>query len=207
MEHKNMTIEIHQEEYVESPREEWDHLGKMWFFHRRYNLGDKDNPINTGDFHSWDEIWDYIEEEYNPAVIAPISMLDHSGLYIYKGTGAHWCDPGGWDSGMIGYALITKADARKEYGWKRISKKRVAKLQEHLDAEIEEYKKYLESDVWYYLIKDPYGEVVDSCGWIYGYDEAERIAKEQAELLNEEVQAELDTLADAPIGPYVMAVS
>ena len=40
------TVKVEYDEYAGSPRTEWDNLGKMVCFHRRYNLGDVHNYAN-----------------------------------------------------------------------------------------------------------------------------------------------------------------
>lgn len=68
------TLQIYRDEYAENPRE-WENLGKMVCWHRRYNLGDK---------HDYDSPQDFCEsEEYKSAlVILPVYLYDHSGITI-----------------------------------------------------------------------------------------------------------------------------
>ena len=52
--YRGIDIEIHQEEYPESPRQ-WDNLGVMTCFHKNYELGDSeprfDSPILGNGFY------------------------------------------------------------------------------------------------------------------------------------------------------------
>ena len=49
MEHEGYEIEVTRDEFPESPRQ-WDNLGKMIFFHKRYDLGDKGHGYDSDDY-------------------------------------------------------------------------------------------------------------------------------------------------------------
>jgi hypothetical protein len=82
----------------------------MICFHRGYDLGDKHN-YNADDYNSWGEIEKAIIKEENPAVILPLYMYDHSGISI--STSPFGCR---WDSGQIGFVLVSKKQALEEFG-------------------------------------------------------------------------------------------
>jgi hypothetical protein len=44
-------------------------------------------------------------------VVLPVSATDHSGVAVYLGNGEHPHDPGGWDSGWIGFLFVTRERA------------------------------------------------------------------------------------------------
>ncbi len=73
----NYELEILQDESPESPRE-WENLGTMICFHRRYNLGDKNDIIDFNDYTSWNEQLEWIEKNIKPCVILP--LLSSTGL-------------------------------------------------------------------------------------------------------------------------------
>jgi len=166
------TINIFADENAESPRE-WDNLGTMICFHRRYNLGDS-HSFNHNDYNGWDEMERAIEKEYD-AVVLPMYMYDHSGITI--STSPFSCP---WDSGQIGFIAISKEKARKEYGWKLITKARKEKLTKYLEGEVETYDQYLRGDVYGYEVLDENGEQEDSCWGYYGLDSAIEEAKAMA---------------------------
>lgn len=58
-EKNNQVLSIYYDDYPESPRE-WDNLGTMVCWHRRYNLGDK-TDYKTPD-HLYCELWDYASD-------------------------------------------------------------------------------------------------------------------------------------------------
>lgn len=151
-------IEVIQDEYAQSPRED-DNLGTMVCFHRRYNLGDKH------DFSDGDELNDFIRKNKKKiGVILPLYLYDHSGLTM--NTTGFSCP---WDSSTVGVIYIMKDKIRKEYSWTRISKKRLEKIATYLKGEVETYDQYLTGDVYGYRITDTTNdEEMDSCWGYYG---------------------------------------
>lgn len=175
-----LTIKIQQDEYPENPRTEWDNLGTMVCFHGRYNLGDE-HDYRSNDYSGWEELEKELIEEEDPAAILPLYLYDHSGITM--STGPFSCP---WDSGQVGFIFVSKEKARKEYGWKRFTKKRVEKLEEYLRNEVKVYDQYLTGDVWCFSIEDEDGEVVDSCCGFYGREDCEKQAEEAKEYAERE---------------------
>ena len=130
-----------------------------------------------------DIIWRTIHKHY---IILPLGLFDHSGISMYVGSGAHTFDPGGWDSGQVGWIYVSKQKLRSEGYGKYLTKKVLAKAEEVLRGEVSTYDQYLTGDVWGYVVKDEDGEVVDSCWGFYGVDEAfaegEAAAKHELEV-------------------------
>jgi hypothetical protein len=147
----------------ESPRE-WDNLGTMICFHNRYDLGDNHN-YNSDDYSGWEEMKQAIIKEENPAVILPLYMYDHSGISI--STSPFSCR---WDSGQIGFVLVSKKQALEEFGGVRVSSKKKVKIESIIEAEVETYTKYVEGEVYGFQIVDEDDEVIDSCYGFYGTD-------------------------------------
>jgi hypothetical protein len=165
----------------ENPREN-DNVSVMVCAHRRYSLGDPkasdtileeiresknyrecwENDINTNNFH---HILELAEKAKIVAYSTAFYMYDHSGLTV-KST-PFSCP---WDSGQIGYVIVTKKTAEYEYGFKRISKKSTERLQSIVEGEIEEYDNYLNGEFYGFLIEDSEGEHIDSCGGFLGRD-------------------------------------
>lgn len=158
-EHNGLTIKIYLDASYESPRE-WDNLGTMVCAHRRYSLGDKQlDP---------EEIREIIERA--GVISLPLYLYDHSGLTM--NTTGFSCP---WDSGQVGYIYVTKEKLRKEFGVKRLSRKKIARALELLKGEVETYDMYLRSDIYGYVISQPCEkcgepEELDSCWGYYGFD-------------------------------------
>jgi len=162
IEYRGYTISIMYDDYPENPRD-WSNLGRMVCFHKRYDLGDK-HELDTCMFSGWEDMKQYIMEEYDCAVILPIYMYDHSGILL--STAPFSCP---FDSGQLGFVYATKEGARSEFG-KVLTQKRLSEVNDVLKNEVERYSQYLSGDTYYYIIYDSCGDQVESCGTYYGHD-------------------------------------
>ena len=163
---ENYELEILQDESPESPRE-WDNLGTMICFHRRYNLGDKHNfSVEEGEKMTKEK----------DIISLPLYLYDHSGITM--NTTGFSCR---WDSGCVGFIYVTKEQVRKEYNVKRITKDIVDKVTKVLQGEVKTYDQYLTGDVYGYRISKvevcdkgcEHKEEVDSCWGYYGMESVE----------------------------------
>jgi hypothetical protein len=159
----NKTLEVTQDQYPSSPRED-DNLSKMICFHGRYKLGD-DHNYDHKDYSGWAEMEKAIIKNESPAVILPLFLYDHSGITI--STSPFSCK---WDSGQIGFVFISKDKVKKEYGVKRVTKKEIEKATKVLLAELETYDLYLRGEVYGYTLIDENGCIEDSCFGFIGSD-------------------------------------
>lgn len=165
------TLQVYRDEYAENPRE-WDNLGKMVCWHRRYNLGDKHDYNSPQDF--------YESEEYkNALVIVPVYLYDHSGITV---SNSDFGDR--WDSGQIGYIFVTEEKAQEEYG-SEITESQKELIRERLISETETYDNYLQGDCYGFKIMDASGEEIDSCNGFFG-GELNDVLKEMRENVNED---------------------
>ena len=156
IEYKGYQIHIENDDTNDfNPRTDCDNLGEVVCYHPRYTIGDKHNytkekvinMVNSGKYIS-----------------LPVYLYDHSGLTI--NTTGFSCR---WDSGQVGYILVSKDKVRKEYGWKNITKKREKQIEKYLKGEIETLDMYLTGDIYFCVIKKD-GDDIDSCGGFYGSD-------------------------------------
>lgn len=175
----------------DSPRN-WDNLGTMICFHRRYDLGDK-HSYSSDDYSSWEEMKKAIIKEENPAVILPLYMYDHSGISI--STSPFSCR---WDSGQIGFILVSKKKALEEFGGKIVTAKLKERIEKILEGEVETYTQYVEGDVYGFQIVDEDDDIIDSCYGFYGSDHKESGMLEYIdhELLGLSSEKELEQLID-----------
>jgi hypothetical protein len=199
-EHKGYTVKIETDDSPESPRE-WDNLGTMVCWHNRYNLGDEQPKVSVEDWlydkvtyeMSYNQV-DYLDRQMQSSEQSPIDLLlskfqkdnivlplylyDHSGITM-KTTSFH--DP--WDSGQVGIIYVSKESVKQEYGWKRLTAKRLQKIKDYLEGEVSTYDAYLTGEVYGYTVeKDE--EDIDSCWGFYGLDycieEAKSITEKDA---------------------------
>lgn len=152
----NLKLEVFRDEFAESPRE-WDNLGKMVCWHKRYNLGDKHEYKDPQAFRE--------SEEYkNAFVILPVYLYDHSGITM---SNTDFGDR--WDSVQVGYIFVTKEKAQSEFGGE-LDETLKQHITEMLIAETEIYDNYLTDDCFGFKITDENGEELDSCGGFFGGD-------------------------------------
>jgi len=166
----HLKLNICTDEFSESPRE-WNNLGTMVCWHRRYDLGDEQptmavddwarSLVDADDETDIDEVWDEIRKRY---IILPLYLYDHSGITM--NTTGFSCP---WDSGQVGYIYCEK-------GKEGLSDEKIKEL---LIGEVETYDQYLTGDVYGFVCyrKIKYKECdhveeenVDSCWGFYGSD-------------------------------------
>ena len=164
IENEKYQLEIFEALDPTNPRE-FDNLGTMVCFHRRYKLGD-DSDLDSSDFSSWEELEEYLYKTEKALIVIPVFMYDHSGLTV--NTTGFSCP---WDSGQIGHIYVSKEKIRNEYGCKRISKKLKEHIHEILVSEVSIYNDYLIGNVYEFHITDKEnGKVVSSSCDFYGTD-------------------------------------
>lgn len=155
-------VEIEPSEDYEDPRD-WDNLGTIIYWHRRNILGDVDGG------KKYDQPQEFLDEAIaDKYIMLPIAIIDHSGISMYIGRHAHHCDPGGWDSGQVGWIYVTPEKAMEEYGWKRITEARRDKIKEYLTNEVKTFDDYLTGNVHHYTVTDQDENEVDSCSGYFG---------------------------------------
>lgn len=192
-EYKGYTIEIHADDVQgDSPRD-WDNLGTMVCWHRRYNLGDEHNHESPGDLF-WKLACDVVGYDKVNAwadgdkltiaqidarvkkivdahiIYLPIYAYEHSGITISTGRGYPYNDA--WDSGQLGYIYVTRKDALKNWSRKHMTKKFRTRAEQSLRNEVQTYDDYLTGNVYGFIVKDSTGEQVESCWGMYPDHEA-----------------------------------
>ena len=238
--YKGYTIKIVQDDDPANPIKEFDTLGTMACWHRKYDLGheqitdidefllglarevdpDIDDKIlywedgpgwtrlvnqehiacnhkkdelsaytgasNRCDRVKRDLVWRIIDKNY---IYLSLYLYDHSGITM--STSSFSCP---WDSGQVGYIYISKADARKEFSWKKLTKKRVEEVEKCLKSVVETYDMWLTGDVWGYEIYGPDDDEdfpQDSCWGFYGYDYCLQEAKDYVNYVASEEAADV----------------
>lgn len=210
------SIGIHYDEDASSPRED-DNLGTIVHWHRRYDFGENIREQGPEEFlrglarstvsvnyteSLFEKRWEEILAKH--FTVLPVCLLDHSGLHIWVGNGSHWSDPGGWDSGQVGFIYCSLETARANWlltegghphaSWDfkipdwyddqgnyvdpKILKRKVTlrkATERGLEAEIKEYDQYLRGEVYGYVIKG-HGEEESCWGFIGDIDYVKREA-------------------------------
>jgi hypothetical protein len=77
-------------------------------FHGKYRFPNNVD-FTTEDFENFEEMKSYIEKEYEPVAIIPVSAYIHSGIALSEGT------KNGWDSGQLGFMYISKEQSEYDH--------------------------------------------------------------------------------------------
>lgn len=162
-------VEIYPDGSPESPRE-WDNFGLMVCFHRGYVLGDPVGVLDGYQFNDPQSFTDWLRVNEADYFALPLYLYDHSGLSMSTRMEATWWHKH-WDAGQVGYIIVSREDARTNWGWKRISKKREVQVYKYLRAEVEVYDQWLRGDVYGFMAScEKCGEELDSCWGFFGSD-------------------------------------
>ena len=171
---KDTVIEIHQDQFSESPRD--DSFGKMVCFSKRDELP-HEADYRIEDYNGWEAMEKAIVENEKVTVILPVYMIDHSGL-AFNTTG-FGCP---WDSGQVGFIFVSKKEVEENFGK---GKGNIEKAKKILVDEVETYSKWSKGEVYGYVVKKAcpncghYEEVAgESCWGFYGMDDAIEAGKE-----------------------------
>jgi len=152
-----LTIKLDENNY-NNPRITQNNLGKMYCWHNKYNLGDKNSYKNSNDFFDDKDLHKSI------FVCAKIYYYEHGGIAL--SLTPFNCQ---FDSGTVGLIFATKDSVIDRYGndfLKDKEKQNEIKdvVLKDLKLEIEEYGKYLNTEYYEFLIEDPNGEILERNG-------------------------------------------
>ena len=157
IEYKDYKIQLCYDTFPDNPRN-WDNLGVINCFHKRYNLGEAHN------FNEPQELIEWIEANQDKIYYLPLYMYEHGNITI--SATPFQCR---FDSGQIGFIYITKELAEAEG---------IKKPYDLLAHEIKVYDHYLKGETYGAMILDQSGEVIDSqFGYLGDTDEVINEAK------------------------------
>lgn len=142
-----LTIKVDEDGW--NPREDWN-VSTFICSHNGYLLGDE-HDINSDDYSSWEEFLEKgIKKKYNDIVfIKPLYLYDHSGITISDEPFS--CR---WDSGQVGYVILTKSKIRNNYGVKYVTKKILDKAIKLYKHELKEYDHYLRGECYGFILEE-----------------------------------------------------
>jgi hypothetical protein len=202
----NYTLQVVPDIDPQNPRTEWSDATYMVCWHNNYKLGDAHNALpiavpNPSDHGGWEELEAELRKRFRAqgdpvALILPLYLYDHSGITMR--TTPFSC---GWDSGQVGFVLVTQKQLRENWGVKRPSTKRKEQLYDYMRAEVQTYDDYLTGNVYGYEIRNDEDEVVESCWGFYG----EKYCRQEGEAVLAQiervggVQLELDWESQTPL--------
>ena len=171
-------LEIKQDVIFESPRN-WEKLTNILCFHKRYNLFDK-HYYKSEDYNSWEDFKKVLVKHFDPYLILPLYMYDHSGFCF--DTKPFGCK---FDSGQIGFVIVTKESYRECFDKKRISYKNQDVVLDIIKSEIQEYQYYVNCECYEYVIsKTDTNEIIESVGGYLGYKNCQTEGEKVLEYYN-----------------------
>lgn len=96
-----------------------------------------------------------------------------------------------WDSGRSGWVYCTKEQAIKEWGegGAEMTDKVKEQALSYLEGVVKHYDDFLQGDVYYYLIEDRDGDVIDSLSGMWGREYAEKEMEEAGKRCAKESQS------------------
>lgn len=178
-----LVVNIHPDPEPMNPRDEkeFNGLGTLMIcFHRKYKLGDE-HLFEFSDYNSWEELEEAIIKEYKPVVIKTLYLYDHSGITM--ATKPFGCR---WDSGQVGFILMTPESVRTNMQVKRITKKIIAAVDSWVESDVKHYDNYLTGNYYGYTImrksenEDEDSEEVDACWGFSGIENCKEQATDSA---------------------------
>lgn len=166
----NKTVKIVLSEHNDSPRE-WCNLATMVFAGKHSHLGDKHEVDFSEGFSSRQDFIERGEEMVRKqmkdvAVCLPVHLYDHGNVSISTNSGYPYdCR---WDSGTIGFVVVTKSAIRENFSVKRVTQEKIDRAIQIAEGEVETLSTYIRGDVYGFVIEDENGEHIDSCYGFYG---------------------------------------
>lgn len=115
-------------------------------------------------------------------IVLPVYAYIHSGIAL--NTSGFSCP---WDSGQSGCIFVSKAKVREFFGVKRITTRTLNRVITCLKSEVEEFSKFLNGEVYGYILRDDDGREIDSCYGFIGEDLAKEEAEAALKFLSEKV--------------------
>ena len=192
---KDKLVKIVVDEYPEDVFNDWDSLGHIVGFHRRYNFGKKDDIKR---FKTPEDFEEFRKENKGNITVYNLYMYEHNRISLSVDESRPYPFNCRWDSGQLGYLYVLHNEAREWYGKKRLNKKLWGQIKKHVEQELKDYTNYINGEVYRLEVYD-----ITKCnlecyhlklqenytGSIFGYD-----TKEFASVLNDEFGLSYDSL-------------
>jgi hypothetical protein len=136
-------LKIRHDDDPLNPRKEFDNVGTMACWHGRYILGDVQPKEPPGEWLK--------EHAPEGSVKLPLFLIDHSGISMRTHDFSD-CDPGHWDSGQVGWIVVTpyKMGTEIENPVTDATREKAKKI---LQEEVKIYDQYLRGDSWGYIFR------------------------------------------------------
>lgn len=187
---EKLFVQVETDDWAENPRE-WDNLWTILTWTRRYDSIDSNQFRDMEEFlldnltekqlrnlykgnPSTKEFFERIQKRFYDLgyLVEPISKYEHGQVVFSAGVSQ------GWDSGVVGLAMVNIDDIKKEYETTVLSKGLKEKIHAILVDELDTYNSWANGYVYTVALMDFDGDIVDSLGGMIGYDTEEDMIKE-----------------------------
>ena len=179
---EKLFVQVESDDWAENPRE-WSNLWTILTWTNRYQSIDSNQFRDLEEFlldnltekqlrnlykgnPSTKEFFERIQKRFYDLgyLVEPISKFEHGQVVFSAGVSQ------GWDSGVVGLAMVNIDDIKKEYETTVLSKGLKEKIHAILDDELNTYNLWANGYVYTVSLMDFDGNVVDSLGGMIGYD-------------------------------------
>lgn len=166
-------IHIRRDDSVSDSPREWSNLFTWYSNSRRHDFdGHSITELEDGETERepGESVADYFRRMNPDKFILPIYGYEHGGIALST---ASFSDP--WDSGLFALGAVDKEEFEKEV---KVPEGKTAEDRafEILEGEVETMNRYLNGDVYGYVVEDADGNETDSC-WGF-YCEPKEVAEE-----------------------------
>lgn len=172
-------LDIKQDFGAENPLE-WENLGTFLTWENQYDSPNQNEYSSPEEFvneflgeDKWEEIYDKhdntmdfvndIQKHFDRKgyIVYPISRFEHTEVKYFIGVGS------GFDSGVVGFAIVSKDKVRETYNTKQVYKD---KVKEDFEQLLKLYTDYANGYVFGFTLMDMKQNEIDSCYGFYGFD-------------------------------------
>ena len=183
-------VQVETDEWAENPRE-WSNLWTILTWTSRYDSIDSNQYRDLEEFlldnltekqlrnlykgnPSTKEFFERIQKRFYDLgyLVEPISKFEHGQVVFSAGVSQ------GWDSGVVGVAMVNIDDIKKEYETTVLSKGLKEKIYAILDDELNTYNLWANGYVYTVALIDFDGNIVDSLGGMIGYENEDKMIQE-----------------------------
>ena len=187
---EKLFVQVETDEWAENPRE-WDNLWNILTWTSRYESIDRNEFSDLEEFlfsyltekqvsnlfkgnPSTKEFFERIQKRFYDLgyLVEPISKYEHGQVVFSAGVSQ------GWDSGVVGVAMVNIDDVKKEYETTVLSKALKEKIHAILDSELDTYNSWANGYVYTVSLVDFDGDTVDSLGGMIGYENEDKMIQE-----------------------------
>ena len=187
---EKLFVQVESDDWAENPRE-WSNLWTILTWTNRYQSIDSNQFRDLEEFlldnltekqlrnlykgnPSTKEFFERIQKRFYDLgyLVEPISKFEHGQVVFSAGVSQ------GWDSGVVGLAMVNIDDIKKEYETTVLSKGLKEKIYAILDDELNTYNLWANGYVYTVALIDFDGNVVDSLAGMIGYENEDKMIQE-----------------------------